>query len=130
MRRLFNGRLATSQEGTKSLRIPQGRAGNRYAGVRLSIAITWLIGADSGTCYTSLSNRCRTQAYQPTQDTGGSTMTALEGVCLWDVNGEPCGDEAVDVVKVRDRTGTATVPVCVKHRAEHNRKAAKLRVRS
>ena len=57
-------------------------------------------------------------------------MTAQESACLWVVAGEKCGEPAVDTVKVKDRTGVAIVPVCDKHRAEHNRKAAKLRVRS
>lgn len=57
-------------------------------------------------------------------------MTAQNSACLWIVDGEECGERAVATVKVKDRTGVALVPVCNKHRAEHNRKAAKLRVRS
>lgn len=49
-------------------------------------------------------------------------------LCLWQVDGEDCGDNAVTRVTIKDRTATARIPVCEKHKAEHNRKAASLRV--
>lgn len=49
--------------------------------------------------------------------------------CLWQVGDSDCGKPAVVRVRMRDRTGTASVPVCEQHKAEHNRKAAEQRVK-
>lgn len=49
--------------------------------------------------------------------------------CLWQVDGEDCGELAVVRIIMRDKTGRVSVPVCHVHRAEHNRKAAQLRVK-
>jgi hypothetical protein len=57
-------------------------------------------------------------------------MAVSEEICLWEVDGGDCGDTATESVRVRDRTGVARIPVCPKHKAEHHRKAARLRADS
>lgn len=50
-------------------------------------------------------------------------------ICLWQVNGCDCGEKATTRITVKDRTGSARIPVCAEHKAEHNRKAAQFRVK-
>lgn len=51
--------------------------------------------------------------------------------CLWEVRkGETCGALAKATIILRNRVGAAEVPVCLEHKAEHNRKAAEIRTTS
>lgn len=51
--------------------------------------------------------------------------------CLWRVErGEICGAPSVGTITIKDLTGSAKVPVCAKHKAEHDRRAAQLRVKN
>jgi hypothetical protein len=54
-----------------------------------------------------------------------------DSLCQWEVRkGETCGAKAQAEVTLRNRVGGAKVPVCLEHKAEHNRKAAALRADS
>lgn len=48
-------------------------------------------------------------------------------VCLWPVDKTDCGIQAVDRVNL---TKSHRIPVCEKHKAEHNRNMAERRVSS
>lgn len=52
--------------------------------------------------------------------------------CKWFVSDDvpECGEPAVTKVKVRGKVTQATVPVCRKHKAEHDENFAKLRTGS
>lgn len=59
----------------------------------------------------------------------------METTCRWtdrsDDQDDVCGDPADGgEIFMRSPTGTATVPVCRRHRAVHNEKAAALRTKS
>lgn len=51
-------------------------------------------------------------------------------LCKWEIKkGETCNEVADGgTVLLRDRVGSAQVPVCKTHKAEYNRRAASLRV--
>lgn len=55
-------------------------------------------------------------------------MSKGKEFCLWQVDGQDCNIEAVSRVTIKDRVSRARIPVCSEHKAEHNRKAAQLRV--
>ena len=58
-------------------------------------------------------------------------MARTQKDCEWEVSkGQTCGDPATGTVLLRGMVGSARVPVCDTHKAEYNRKAASLRVRS
>jgi hypothetical protein len=57
-------------------------------------------------------------------------MARDKSPCRWEVQkGEECGEPADGgTVLLRERLGSARVPVCKNHKAEYNRRAASLRV--
>lgn len=58
-------------------------------------------------------------------------MTADLGVCLWQIaNKKVCGETATAKITLRDRITKARMPVCQKHKAEHDHKASRLRNKS
>lgn len=58
-------------------------------------------------------------------------MDTTSAVCGWlDNTGHQCGDEVEDAITLRDRLVAGRVLVCVKHKAEHNKSAAAMRVAS
>lgn len=55
-------------------------------------------------------------------------MAIDQQVCLYRVGKGDCGEKAVDFIPISDRVAVGRIPVCAKHKAEHNRNAARLRV--
>jgi hypothetical protein len=58
-------------------------------------------------------------------------MTTVIPHCLWrEDDGDICRAIATDEVTISGRTGSAKVPVCPRHKAAHNERAAAIRTKA
>lgn len=58
-------------------------------------------------------------------------MSIKDKTCLWEVKkGKTCDEPAKSEVLLRGQVGSGKIPVCENHKAEYNRRAARLRTRN